>query len=152
MSVNDPQRLKYLVVSVKDNVIVLKDAYGAEYKSDLRNLLDPSQVPEAGDIVSGVCVHYPAVTDLGFDERNSYDSVGPCPDAPSWEPRGIPDYSPGTGRGTPDSGDSRKRAAIESEFKQLSPARIPEGNFTYTPKEIVAECLKAWEKVKGELR
>lgn len=92
---------------------------------EARNLLNPKLELFPGDIVSGICLHFPTVTDVDWErradgsierDRSDYNSVGPCPDAPSWHPCGTPDYSPGTGRGTPDSGRfSHLRDTITTE-------------------------------------
>jgi hypothetical protein len=102
---------------------LIQDKNKVEYTIDARNFLNEDFVPAKGDIISGICLHFPAVTDIDLErhadgsidrERADYDSAGPCPDAPSWEPRGTPDT--GMGGGRPDSGDSRKRAALEAEM------------------------------------
>lgn len=84
-------------------------------------------------------------------EREEFESAG-IEKGPSWAPApgGTPHNA--LNGGHPDSGDSRARAAWEaSQVSQISPARITEESFNYSPTEIVLECLKAWNEVKKAL-
>lgn len=138
MSVHDTNmRTAYRVIIWEKGRGVIEDKQKVEYTIEARNLFTPKLELFPGDIVSGICLHFPIVTDVDLErradgsverDRSDYNSVGPCPDAPSWHPCGTPDYSPGTGRGTPDSGrfsDGRQPQDTEPTREQLL-ARIAE--------------------------